>query len=420
MAADAVGSPFLTNWRTPLLDALFPEGSPPVDELHFTAPFFDADLRATTALVARAKPKSITVYLGHPTSVDGPSLAAALQATGAHVTALGMQPPGFVHAKLFAAITGDRARLLSGSANASGPALLGTVRAGDGNAETASIAELPAEECRALFIPPGASMVPLDAAALARFEFQRVPAVPSPPVRLTSATLGLDGFVTVVSAPELPDAVLTDGQVRLPLAHGRSREPLVDDVVVGLVWLEDGAGTVLSASVPLDIRGKLDRRLSTHEPGVDKPRDLDVLDLNHPLGRLLLQLHRSALFDVDDTLAAKHVQQRVEAGEEVDEEFWDRLMREELAADPRAQAYRSHAGGEPGFVDDLTWLLEEMLPPRPVAVRPPAARPRDRRPRDGGGVWTHMVGGSEARSAGVQRTCALVARGLRYTRLLGL
>lgn len=387
MAAESVASPFFTNWQTPLLDALVPAGSPSVDELHVTAPFFDADLRATTALIARARPRRITVYLGHPTSVDGPRLAETLGTSGAPASVLGMEPRGFVHAKLFATITGDVARLLSGSANASGPALLGTVAAGDGNVETASIAELSADECRALFVPPGASTVPIDAATLARFEFQRIAVVPSPPVRLTSATLGLEGFVTVVSAPELAKAVLTDGRIRLPIIDSRSREPIDADAVVGPVWLADGDGIVLSASVPLDIRAELDRQLSTHESGVDKPRDLDVVDLNHPLGRLLLELHRSALFDVDDTLAARHVQQRVAAGEEVDEEFWDRLMREELAADPRAHAYRSHARGEPGFVDDLAWLLEEMLhrAPSPFVLRLLSHETVDRETEEGTG-----------------------------------
>lgn len=167
--SDASGSRFVANWRRPILEQFVGTVRPPVEELHYTAPFFDADLTALAALVERSRPAKIVGYFGEPTSVDGRKLAAWLEASGVPHEEFRVDPPAFVHAKLFALIDRDSATALSGSANASAPALLTTARTG--NAEAGVISTMAADAARDLFVPPERTLVPLGLDGVHRLEF---------------------------------------------------------------------------------------------------------------------------------------------------------------------------------------------------------------------------------------------------------
>ena len=58
----------------------------------------------------------------------------------------------------------------------------------------------------------------------------------------------------------------------------------------------------------------------------------DSSDAETPVGRILLFLHESCIFDVDETPAATDARRASEeSAEQADPEFWDRLTRETLA-----------------------------------------------------------------------------------------
>jgi hypothetical protein len=147
-----VGAPvgptaFVTSARVPLADQ-FLDGLPtPVNELHLAAPFFDHDLRAIARMIADSQPRRIELYLGEGASVDGRGLDTLLAGSGADVRLhryIAERGAPFVHAKLLAAVTGSRARLLAGSANLSGPALLATADANHANVEAGILRDVDA------------------------------------------------------------------------------------------------------------------------------------------------------------------------------------------------------------------------------------------------------------------------------------
>lgn len=159
LPSDATDSRFIANWRRPLLEQLVDGPLSPAEELHYAAPFFDADLTALSALVGATRPGKIVGYFGQPTSVNGRKLATTLEALGRPHEEFLVNPPAFVHAKLFAVIDQDEAAVLSGSANASAPALLRTALTG--NAEAGVITRMDAASARALFVPLDRSLAPL-------------------------------------------------------------------------------------------------------------------------------------------------------------------------------------------------------------------------------------------------------------------
>lgn len=368
LPADATGSRFIANWRRPILEQFVDAPGSSTEELHYAAPFFDADLAALSALVNATHPDKIVGYFGEPTSVNGRKLVATLEAVGQLHEEFLVNPPAFIHAKLFALIDRDEATVLSGSANASAPALLRTALTG--NAEAGVISRMDAMSARALFVPPDRSLEALGLDDLHRLEFDATRDDPLPRIRLVAATLGHDRRITVTARPASGPALLTDGERRLALTDGVTVEQL-DETVPDLVWLEDASGEHLSNAVPLDIRADLDAALRPHDPGPDRPRDLDALDIQHPLGRLLAGLHRGALFDIDDTPAARHAQPGESDDGEVDDTLWERLLGDELDADPRAAGYHRRFASHVFADDELTWLLEEMLhrAPSPTVLR---------------------------------------------------
>lgn len=376
-------SSFITNTGGTLVERFLMGLPEEVDELRVTAPFFDHELAALDQLVAATRPRRLVIYLGDGASVNGRKLAAFIQRGGQDSTVLGYRSPDgdprYVHAKLIAAITGDRARLLVGSANLSRPALLEPAWTGAGNIEAGVVRDLGVDETLALFEPSGRlSIVALDAAAVESFELAEMAAVASFPVRLLSASRPLDGRIEVdVVGAIPPGAHLTDGEAQVVLDARRAAEPLGRGDAAQLVWIVDIDGQTLSNRVPVADEQALDAALAAARGDSDaRPRELDPLDIGHPLGQILFDLHRNAVFDIDDTPASRRLgtAKSTEITDADADAFWDRYFREELGRDPRAGRYggfgvRGHTDGL--FLDEFAALLLQMLEraPRPGELR---------------------------------------------------
>lgn len=364
-----VGASLATNSDRPLIEALFDGVAGPVDELRVTAPFFDSGLGALRELVRRAAPKRITVIVGGGASVDGPMLRDFLAGAIAESRLMRFEPFDFVHAKLVALFQGDRVRVLSGSANLSSPALLGVPWEG-GNAESGTIVELPRERGQSLFAPPGYELVEATDDDVLDLRFQPSPEEPALPMVLASAILANDGLITVRSSSDPEGKVLTDGTWALTISDGRTVAAAARQDHATLVWLTGPDGAVLSNRVPLADQAALERTLLERRGAGDRPDELQELDLQHPLGRLLAELHQTVLFDIQKD----HIDRRPgpPPGEELDDDgFWDRLARDTLASDPRVARYATTDRERGVMADDLEWLLRQLLDevPAPNTLR---------------------------------------------------
>ena len=372
-----VGAPvgptaFVTSTLTPLADQFVAGLTTPVDELHLAAPFFDHDLRAIARLIAACQPRRIDLYLGDGASVDGRGLDTLLAGSGAEVHLhryAGERGTPFVHAKLLAAVTGSRARLLTGSANLSGPALLETAGAGHANVEAGILRDVDASSAVNLIRGgPRLSLVDLERAQLVELTLRPRDEAEALPIRLWTAVREADGSVLLTCVPSVPaGASLTDGSTVAEVRALRS-DVLPARDAAQLVWLVAADGAVLSNRVPLDDPVALARALTAQDQTVsDRPRELEPLDRNHPVARILTELHQTAVFDVDDTPARGRVDAGrgdAAAGEPGESDaFWDRYFEEELGRDPRATGYGiGGAAARDGlFLDEFGALLLQML-----------------------------------------------------------
>jgi hypothetical protein len=372
-------TPFVTNRVTPLLDQLMSGLATPVDELHLTAPFFDHGLLAIGRLIERAQPRQLTVYLGRDASVDGAGLASLLRAsTGesrvlAYAAADG-RGPTYVHAKVIAVVSGGYARLLAGSANLSRPALMALPWTGSGNVEAGVIRDLPAADARAL-IAGGNQLILTDLGDDQVRSFVLATMAPgvSYPVRLISATRGADGLIRIVTDGAIPEPLfLTDGRASVALVNFAASAPLGPTDGSQLVWLVTANEEPQSNRVPVDDQLALESILNVQQTtGDERPRELDPLDIRHPLGRILFDLHLRAVFDIDDTPASRRLD-ATKTAEAVDPDadaFWGRFFQEELGRDPRTTRYRGLGGGQVGddlFLDEFGALLLQMLARAPA------------------------------------------------------
>jgi hypothetical protein len=184
-------------------------------------------------------------------------------------------------------------------------------------------------------------------------------------LRLLAATRETEGRVRLRTEPAEPsggELYLADGRQRLPVIDGEVLQwPSADEVV--LVWLADSSGMVLSNRVALDDRNALESMLQMRTDHREAPGDLDDFDLEHPLGELLAGLHREAVFEIDDTPAARRLADAGSSDAEADAEFWDRYLRDELPLDPRWAHYQPAGAGVRVLPLDsnLGWLLDQML-----------------------------------------------------------
>jgi len=163
--------------------------------------------------------------------------------------------------------------------------------------------------------------------------------------------------------------ILTNGMARWSINGPRTAEPAAIDPPC-LVWLIDSGGEAQSNRVPLDDRRALDAALNVRAGPPDRPPDIDEPDLEHPLGLLLAQLYRSALFSIDESPASRRAESLRASDSTSNSEFWDTFVRDNIRLDPRYARYSAWAlnsTGPPPW-DEFRWLIEQML-----AMTPPRA-----------------------------------------------
>jgi hypothetical protein len=382
LEGEPVGSKFVATGDRSILDQVADGIDPPVDELHVMAPFYDRDALALAALIDRFRPRRLRVYLGAHTSVHGPALAAIVSGFDGQAALYEIEPLEFVHAKLIGIVAGKQGRLLLGSANLSRAALLGTTEPW-ANVEAGVVVDLTADEARQAFLPPGSSWTEASLDSVAELEFSADERPLGFPVHLTSAWPESDGRVTIEFGGELPaDAELTAGGEGQPLDSNTTVAPLALPAEGGvLAWLRAGDGSDLSNRVPLDDRRRLGSWLEERAEAGARPRELDSGDFETPVGEMLLRLHQTCIFDIDETPALARAggltDQEAEEQSASWEELEELLAKEELARDPRVEHYRRGTVYGLPEDDDVLGLLRLML---------------DRAPGERG---LHLVGGAQ-------------------------
>jgi hypothetical protein len=192
------------------------------------------------------------------------------------------------------------------------------------------------------------------------------------PLYLKAAWPEPDGRVSVeLTGAVTADAELTAGGDGQRLEASTTRAPLALPEGGVLVWLRGANGADLSNKVPLDDRRRLASWLEQRADAGARPRELDSTDFETPVGQMLLRLHETCIFDIDETPALARAAGLTdqEASEEQTtswEELEELLAKEELARDPRVEHYRR--GGTFGLPedDDVLGLLRLMLDRAPA------------------------------------------------------
>ena len=389
----AISSPLLHNLDVPIGDQLIAtvaaDAGGRVDELLLTAPFFDANGDAVGQLVGDLQPRQVRVFVTRSTSVNGDRLAERLAASGAQVKVFVYEPAQFVHAKLVGIIAGGRAWLLSGSPNLSQAALARVANDG-GNVELAVITPLDPDQVRSLFVPPGMTISALGLDDLVALRFGPAEEPSPPAVRLISATATTEGRVEVRSDPTaVAGWFLDDLTDRQPLAVDSSRRVVTAGPLGGrLVQLVDADGSVLSNKAVVDDLVGLADALATgaERTTASRPPEIASSDVGSPLAQALVWLHRNLVMDVSERLTATPtggVAAR-EAGEQADDDLWERLEREQLARDHRAGMYdRIWTRNTLGATEPIIELLDTLRARAPVEPV---------RARAGGSVLAHLLG----------------------------
>ncbi len=356
----------LDNLDRPIAGQLVEAISAPIvghiDELLVAAPFFDKQALALGHLIGRLNPRKISVYTTSTTSVDGSSLAKALADSGANVGLFAYEPDRFTHAKLVGVIAGSQAWVLSGSANLSRAAL--TLTASEGNVELAVLTSATPEQVRTLFIPPDTTTRELALEALMSLTYESDPESDALPIRLLQATAHADGRVEVrcEPAPE-PGSQLDDLAERRDLVNVAGKT-LTDGPLTGrLVCVVASDGAVLSNRVAVDDPDALDAVLHTRaRPTDDRPPELLSGDLDTPVGKALVWLHRNLVMDVSERASPGAGSSGVGSNESdsvTDDDLWERLEREKLGRDPRANTYGRVLGRPAGL--GASELILELL-----------------------------------------------------------
>lgn len=381
LEGDIADSRFIGSGARSILDQFADGVDGRVDELHVMAPFYDRNAVALKALLHRFQPARLHVYLGAQTSVHGPALAGVVERFGGPGSLFEMEPLEFVHAKLIGLLSGGRGRLLIGSTNLSQAALLGAGQVW-ANVEACVVAELDADETRQAFLPPESSWRPASLERVAALEFTSDERPLGFPVHLKAAWPEPDGRITIETGEVVrAGAQVTAGGDAHPLAGNTTTAPLALPAEAGvLIWIQAADGSELSNRVPLDDRRRLRSWLEEQAEGTDRPRELDTADFDTPVGQMLLRLHETCIFDIDDTPALARAGGLTDQEAQEQTTSWEKLeellAKEELARDPRVEYYRRGAAFGLPEDDDVLALLRLML---------------DRAPSEHG---LHLVGGS--------------------------
>ncbi|GHO96271.1 hypothetical protein KSF_063190 [Reticulibacter mediterranei] len=379
LAGSGSRSIFVSNAHTSIFSQLRADLPSSVDEVHALAPFMDQHAATLEELVKVTHPRQLHLYVCHKLSVDGPTLAQVLQRLNCDVKLWCFEPDHFVHAKLIGIVWGDHGRLLSGSANLSRAAMT-VSRAAEpwANVEAGVIVSASADAVRSAFCPPGLLLHSLSLDSVKTLSYQQ-------PIKATFHRYFIrfarrlpDGRIEVVVQPTLsPETrvLLTDGSTKVLLTSEQTTEPFqVGDGAV-LLWLEDETCSQISNVVALDDPQSLAAWLQERNQTMDKPRELEVTDMETPIGAILQRLHQACIFDVDETAAVSNAQLALDSsdGEEADPAFWDRLVQEELTLDRRITTYQQFAVGQLVHEDEILLLLREMLDRTPAHRLPSRA-----------------------------------------------
>jgi HKD family nuclease len=355
---------FVANWDRSLLAQIMDSIRQPVSELHVMAPFFDRGAKALQRVISAAQPRVIHLYTSRGLSVEGPALVRVLEDSTAEVHVYGFEPDRFVHAKLLGFVGDGQGWLLSGSANVTQAALLGAVEEGSGNAEAGVLLPADADIIRGVFVPAGLTVQPRQVHDLDALMYRRSAELARSPLALQSATQLPDRRIAVVYSgrSEFKDLYLSNAQERQRIQGHETLAPLSLGEAVRLVWLTDADGLAVSNRVPIDDPAQLGRWLQKGNEAADRPRELELRDLETPVGQMLERLHRECIFDIEDMPVAARLRRGAEEAE--DAAFWDRLMQEELRLDPRVDRYRD-SGAASVLEGDVFELLRLMLASTP-------------------------------------------------------
>lgn len=379
LAGPGSRSIFVSNAHASILSQLRADLPSSVDEVHALAPFMDQHAAALEELVNSIHPRQFHLYICHKLSVDGSALAQVLQHLDCDVKLWRFEPDHFVHAKLIGIVWGDHGRLLSGSANLSRAAMtVSHMTTPWANVETGVIVSASADIVRSAFCPPGLSLHSLSLDGIKTLSYQQPVEAILCRFFIRFARRLADGRIEIAAQPTPSSearVLLTDGTVRAPLTSEQTAGPFqVGDEAV-LLWLEDETCSQISNVVALDDPQALAAWLQERNQTMNKPRELDVTDLETPIGAILQRLHRICIFDIDETAAISNAQRALDSsnGEEADPAFWDRLVQEELALDRRITTYQQFAVGLLVHEDEVLLLLREMLDRTPAHRLPSGA-----------------------------------------------
>jgi len=341
----------------------------PADELLLAAPFFDVGAEAVRYLLTELKPRRVDIYITKSTSANGQHLAESLTASGAEVKVWAYSPDTFVHAKLVGIVSREQGWVLSGSPNLSQAALTLSSASG-GNVELAVLARLEPDQVRGTFIPPGMTAEPRQLADIRSLEYKVDPEPAALPVRLITAVVMASGAVEVQTHPPCqPGWLLDDLARREELVTDNSGRTVTVAALEGrLVQIVSPDGAVLSNRVVIDDPAGLRSALTAGTPRADNdlPPELAAGDLDGPLARALIWLHRNLVMDVTERLVLASAGDSGEAAgaEPSDDELWERLEREQLVRDPRAGVY------------GRIWSRDSLGGPEPIILLIEALRAR--------------------------------------------
>lgn len=364
----SIDNPLLHNLSSPLADQLIAAvRGRQVDELIATAPFYDEHGEALGRLVDRLQPARIALYTTSSTSVDGNWLRARLDAAGAEVATYAYLPDTFTHAKLIGIVAGNTGWIMSGSANLSHAAL--TLTATTGNVELAVLASTTVDVVRSVFIPPGVTAEPRPLASLATLTYDTVDDTGGTifATRLLRASLLADGRVHIVTDFSIdPTWRLSDHHSSIELDITGPTATTSGAITGPLVRLAASDGEPVSNWCVIDDPVALANILHAGERTnqTSRPAELTTADLDTPLGRALLLMHRDMVMDITErapVAGASEIDQDETTAGEVDDDLWQRLERETLERDPRAASYARLLAHTTNVATGLTEPIVELL-----------------------------------------------------------